>query len=143
MKMKCVRRIYLAGPMSGLPDHNFPAFHSETARLRALGYEVVNPAEINGHLAGKLPYIEYLRRDAAQLATCDTIAFLPGWQNSVGANKEHAIGFQLEMNMINAIDIQSRFAGTPVYFTEIEPATVGIIGKVKSWLHERFLNIRK
>ena len=29
-------RIYVAGPMTGYPDLNFPAFHAETARLRAL-----------------------------------------------------------------------------------------------------------
>ena len=40
-------RIYVAGPMTGHPQLNFPAFHTEAARLRALGYEVVNPAELN------------------------------------------------------------------------------------------------
>lgn len=39
------QRIYLAGPMTGLPEHNFPAFHAEAARLRGLGYHVENPAE--------------------------------------------------------------------------------------------------
>ncbi|RCI66099.1 DUF4406 domain-containing protein, partial [Pseudomonas aeruginosa] len=28
-----IKRIYLAGPMTGLPEHNFPAFHAEAARL--------------------------------------------------------------------------------------------------------------
>ena len=40
-------KIYCAGPMTGLPELNFPAFHAEAARLRAFGYEVINPAEIN------------------------------------------------------------------------------------------------
>ena len=40
-----MKRIYLSGPMSGLPELNFPAFHAEAARLRALGFEVVNPAD--------------------------------------------------------------------------------------------------
>ena len=40
-------KIYIAGPMTGLPELNFPAFHAEAARLRAFGYEVINPAEIN------------------------------------------------------------------------------------------------
>ena len=38
-------RIYLAGPMTGLPEFNYPAFHAEAARLRQLGYHVENPAE--------------------------------------------------------------------------------------------------
>ncbi|MCY1527250.1 hypothetical protein D9M68_623110 [compost metagenome] len=40
-----MKRIYLAGPMTGLPEFNYPAFHAEAARLRALGYQVENPAE--------------------------------------------------------------------------------------------------
>ena len=33
-----MKRIYLSGPMSSLPELNFPAFHAEAARLRALGF---------------------------------------------------------------------------------------------------------
>ncbi len=95
-----MKRIYLAGPMSGYPEHNFPAFRRETKRLRDLGYDVVSPEEINGHLHQQLPYIEYLRRDIAQLATCDTIAFLDGWENSRGAKKEEAVGIVLEMKLV-------------------------------------------
>ena len=39
------KTIYVSGPMSGLPDLNFPAFHAAAAELRALGHTVVNPAE--------------------------------------------------------------------------------------------------
>ena len=38
-------RIYLAGPMSGLPELNYPAFHAKAAELRAAGHHVENPAE--------------------------------------------------------------------------------------------------
>lgn len=38
-------RIYIAGPMTGLPDFNFPAFNDMAAILRGLGYHVENPAE--------------------------------------------------------------------------------------------------
>ncbi|WP_457825134.1 DUF4406 domain-containing protein, partial [Staphylococcus aureus] len=34
-------RIYVAGPMSGLPELNFPAFHAAAAELRAQGFDVV------------------------------------------------------------------------------------------------------
>ncbi|MBT9158943.1 MAG: hypothetical protein DDT26_00192 [Dehalococcoidia bacterium] len=40
-------RIYISGPMTGLHDLNFPAFRDAAAKLRAIGYEVVNPAELN------------------------------------------------------------------------------------------------
>ena len=40
-------KLYLAGPMTGIKDLNFPAFHAEASRLRALGHIVVNPAAVN------------------------------------------------------------------------------------------------
>lgn len=40
-------RLYLAGPMSGIKDFNAPLFHAEAKRLRDIGHDVVNPAEIN------------------------------------------------------------------------------------------------
>ncbi|MCI4427735.1 MAG: recombinase RecT [Burkholderiales bacterium] len=36
-----MKRIYISGPMTGLPELNFPAFNAEAARLRALGFEAV------------------------------------------------------------------------------------------------------
>lgn len=45
-----MRRLYLAGPMTGLPDFNYPAFHAAAAAWRAAGWTVANPAEnFNGH----------------------------------------------------------------------------------------------
>jgi hypothetical protein len=91
-------RVYLSGPMTGLPDLNFPAFHAEADRLRGLGYEVVNPAEINPDAA--MPWNECMRADIKALCDCDVIALLPGWGASTGAHLElhiaHRIGLQVK-----------------------------------------------
>ncbi|MBV5298387.1 MAG: DUF4406 domain-containing protein [Rhodoferax sp.] len=84
---------YIAGPMSGLPDLNFPAFHAEAARLRADGWEVINPAEINPDK--HLTWLECMRTDIAALVFCDAVQLLPGWKNSKGATLEHHIAERL------------------------------------------------
>lgn len=76
-------RVYIAGPMTGLPDLNFPAFNAKAAELRAQGWHVENPAE-HGVQDGAT-WSDYLRHDMLQLATCDTVYLLPGWKNSKGA----------------------------------------------------------
>ncbi|MES2319979.1 MAG: DUF4406 domain-containing protein [Pseudomonadota bacterium] len=89
------KRIYLAGPMTGYHELNFPAFHAETARLRALGFDVVNPAEIN--LDPAADWQACMRADIAQLVTCCSIALLEGWERSRGATLEHHIAKSLGM----------------------------------------------
>jgi nucleoside 2-deoxyribosyltransferase len=97
------KRLYLAGPMTGYSDLNFPLFHAETARLRALGFDVVNPAEIN--VDPSKGWAECLKADIAQLVTCDGIALLPEWNRSKGATFEHHIAETLGLDIRNAHEI--------------------------------------
>lgn len=79
-------RIYLCGPMTGLPNFNYPAFNLEAARLRALGYHIENPAE-NEHPVDQ-DWSGYMRKAITQMLTCEAIALLPGWEKSKGARIE-------------------------------------------------------
>lgn len=90
-------RVYLAGPMTGLPDHNFPAFHAAAAVLRARGHDVVNPAEVNAANVGKWTWEQFMRVDIGLLVTCDSVVLLPGWKASKGATLEHQIAAALGM----------------------------------------------
>ncbi|WP_322080153.1 DUF4406 domain-containing protein [Burkholderia cenocepacia] len=96
-------KIYVAGPMTGHPHLNFPAFHAEAARLRALGYEVVNPAELNADPSAG--WLECMRVDIKHLVDCDAIAMLEGWQNSRGAQLEYTIALTLGHMVFRAVDI--------------------------------------
>jgi hypothetical protein len=91
------KKIYIAGPMTGLPDLNFPAFHGEAAWLRAMGYEVINTAEINPDPTAK--WEDCMRADIPQLVTCDGIHMLAGWEKSRGARLEHHIATELGMKI--------------------------------------------
>lgn len=96
-----MKKIYIAGPMSGLPELNFPAFHAEAARLRAMGHQVINPAEINDDPAAK--WEDCMRADIAQLVNCDSIHLLPGWEKSRGATLEHHIAAALGFDVLFAV----------------------------------------
>ncbi len=48
-----MKKVYLAGPMRGLPLFNFPAFADAAAKLRAQGYDVFSPAERDEQVYGK------------------------------------------------------------------------------------------
>jgi hypothetical protein len=96
--------LYLSGPMTGLPQLNFPAFHAAAARLRALGYTVTNPAELNATTSGPEPTWEQcMRADIKALCDCDAIALLPGWVNSQGAHLEVHIAHRLALR-IGSVD---------------------------------------
>jgi hypothetical protein len=99
-----MKRIYLSGPMTGLPALNFPAFAAMTANLRADGHTVTNPAEINPDGGS---WNDCMRRDIAALMYCDTVATLPGWEHSKGARLEVLIAERLGMTIVSAHELIS------------------------------------
>ncbi|MDQ0068292.1 hypothetical protein J2W34_000066 [Variovorax boronicumulans] len=95
-----MKRIYIAGPMTGLPELNFPAFHAAAAEWRAKGWEVVNPAEINADPNAE--WLDCMRADIQQMVTCTAILALPGWQKSRGASLEVLIAERLGFDLHEA-----------------------------------------
>lgn len=98
-----MKRIYLSGPMSGIPELNFPAFNAEAKRLRALGYLVVNPAEINPD--HEKSWEDCLRADLREMLTCDVLALLPAWQTSKGAHLEVHVAHRVGMTIVDAATV--------------------------------------
>jgi hypothetical protein len=90
-------RLYLAGPMRGKPDLNFPAFRAAAAKLREAGHFVFDPSE---SLPGDASIRECMATDLSWIALhAEGIALLPGWDHSRGAKAElalaHAIGLHV------------------------------------------------
>lgn len=114
------KKIYLAGPMRGIPKFNFPAFNKAAAKLREDGYEVFNPAEKdierlgadiskynrNGSEAVAMRKFGFDLRVALQddltfiCREADAIAMLPGWEYSKGATAEKAVAEALGLEVI-------------------------------------------
>lgn len=97
-------RIYVSGPMSGLPLENYPAFNQEAARLRALGFVVENPAENKRQDS----WLAYMRQSIRQMLTCDAVALLPGWKRSKGALIEHWLAIALGIKARPCEEYQAR-----------------------------------
>jgi nucleoside 2-deoxyribosyltransferase len=93
-------RIYISGPMTGLPDWNIPAFQAAAAALRAAGHDVASPVEI-GKAAGldenTAPWEAFIREDLRQIIDVDGVALLPGWHNSRGAALEVQVACALKL----------------------------------------------
>lgn len=92
-----IRSLYVAGPMTGYPDANYPAFNEAAQVLRDAGYTVVNPAEVSITRKERVHYVDFLREDLVQMLTCDGIALLPDWFRSTGARNEIMVGGLLKM----------------------------------------------
>ena len=90
---------YIAGPMSGIPEFNYPLFAAVAKELRANGVDVVSPHELHNGDTSQ-PYTYYLRRDLKALLECDDMVLLPGWRNSKGAKLEARIAVALDITMI-------------------------------------------
>jgi nucleoside 2-deoxyribosyltransferase len=94
-----MKRIYIAGPMRGLPQYNFPAFREATAAWRSKGWDVVSPAEMDESIGftenSPTPNQEFLkdamRRDVEAILSCDAIALLADWKLSKGVAVEVAL----------------------------------------------------
>lgn len=103
-------RIYIAGPMRGYPELNFPAFHDAADRFRRAGYIVRNPVEIGMEAFGPNPEAvspgEFLREDIRIVLDCDAMALLPGWDKSTGAKCEAVVARTLGLTFYDAVTMQ-------------------------------------
>lgn len=115
-------RIYLAGPMRGLPEFNFPAFDKGARHLEAMGHEVFNPADrdrsvgfstkgMTGHedlAAEGFSLREALHADTEWISLhADAIALLPGWEKSSGVAAEVALARALGLPVVLTEDFIS------------------------------------
>lgn len=92
-------KIYVAGPMTGLPGLNFAAFDVAAARLRADGHEVFNPAELG--MGSAEDYRKALTICLTWVCEhAEAIALLPGWENSKGAQAEYYAALALGLSVL-------------------------------------------
>ena len=89
-------KIYLSGPMTGMPDYNMPEFDRVAGLLHKMGHQVYNPADTNDD------FLQDRRRVWVQHCTwiineAQALVYLPGSEKSVGA--------QVEIRLAEAMDV--------------------------------------
>ena len=89
-------KVYIAGPMTGLPQFNRPAFHQAALNLSFEKHVPLNPAI----LPDGLTEADYMAVGITMLQRADAIFLLTGWQFSAGARAEHALALKLGLEVI-------------------------------------------
>ena len=99
------RVIYLSGPMTGLPDYNYPAFHRAAADLRAAGHRVYNPAEFPHKGDPKdFPIRKAFAAYSAFICLeADMLILLPGWERSKGVSAEKALAENCGLEIVELV----------------------------------------
>jgi len=90
-----IHKIYISGPITGMPELNKPVFDDAAQKLRAAGYEPVNPHD-NG-VSADAPWQAHMRADIKLLMDCDALVYLEGSEASAGAKIEIKLAFGLGM----------------------------------------------
>ena len=99
-KSTVLSSFYLSGPMTGLPEFNYPAFNEATYSLRESGYSVFSPAEsFQGDTT--LDFTVYMREDIKALLSVDAVIVLEGWENSAGAVTEVLVALSLGLPILD------------------------------------------
>lgn len=96
------KRLYLCGPITGLPNWNRDAFNDAESALRSAGFDVFNPTK-NG-LPSDAPWEQHMRADIIQMMQCDALAVLHGAHYSHGASIEIALARKLKIQPIRALE---------------------------------------
>lgn len=103
-------KLYIAGPMTGVPYWNVPLFERVAAALREKGTECIVPIELDGSTyrdfcladptgRGKIQdgrtWGDFLARDVKCIADeVDGVVMLPDWYQSKGARLEVFVAIQ-------------------------------------------------
>lgn len=106
------KKIYIAGPMSGYPEFNFPAFFEAADLLEDLEWHVFNPAnkeqekeldeesfksgDAKGAVDAGFDFREAYLWDIERVVESDAIYMLRGWEASPGARGEHAVAVAMQ-----------------------------------------------
>lgn len=110
--------IYIAGPMTGYPEYNWPMFKRVTEYFRGQGMKVVCPTE-NGSIPDVTHYQECIKNSLRTLIEANTIAMLPGWLGSKGAMIEAKLAVAMGYKTYLITEHSDKFFLSPVDLSSV------------------------
>jgi hypothetical protein len=126
-------RVYILGPMRGIPQYNFPAFDAMEKELRRWGYDPVNPAALDrdhGFVLENVPanqdwtkmpagmkIRDIVLRDLRAVMSCGSYIALPGYEKSKGATAEKGV-----LDWLGATRLEQSTSWPDSFATFVNPA---------------------
>lgn len=94
-------KVYIAGPVSYMPNLNKAEFENMQEKLTAAGFKVVNPLELCD------PSWEWqtcMKVCIRELMLCDAVIMLPKWESSKGASIEHELAKRVGLSVVYDVE---------------------------------------
>ncbi len=115
-----MNKLYLSGPMTGIPNYNHELFDRVAAEFRHVGFDVCSPAEFfDGDITRERH--EYMREAFKYLLEADTVVILPGWEGSKGARLEIMVAQELGLNLVEYVEPDDREPDAQMYTASFTP----------------------
>lgn len=106
--------IYVAGPITAMPNENREEFDRVSKLLRSMGHEVINPHELCAEIPKEgnpeLVWLHCLKRCLPELAKCDKVVMLEGFKNSIGSMVEFTSALMRGMDVVMMSEIEEQLA---------------------------------
>lgn len=112
-------KVFITGPMTGLPDYNRDSFDNAAKTIEALGHTPLNPYRQELVDAGKT-WGECVLSSLLQLLQADAILALEGAENSTGSTIEQVFAARMKIPTVTyrtlaTMPVSANQPGTPAH----------------------------
>lgn len=103
-------KIYISGGITGCPRY-YEKFYAVEHLILQLGHAPINPAAVNSMLPANTDYEDYMKMSFTMLDMADAIYMMPGWKDSMGANREYGYAQAKELVIIESEELLRTICG--------------------------------
>ena len=89
-------KVYLSGPITGVPNY-METFNRAHEKIAKAGYRVINPANLIYVMDEGATWEDFMKIDTELLHQCDVLVQLPGWEKSLGCQREYGMALERDM----------------------------------------------